>query len=422
MAAPAAEPVSDPAAGEAEGPLAGLRVLDLSGPMGNYAGKLFAELGADVVLVEPPEGSALRHQPPYAEDRPGVERSLAFLYSNTSKRSLRLDLEHPEGQQVLRDLAAGAALVLETDRPGAMAGRGLGHEELSRINPALVTTSITPFGQTGPYAQFEAGDLVCLAMGGLLYLGGYADGPPVQAGQQQAYVAGNLFGAVASLLAVTAAETSGQGQHVDVSVQESVVMGLENAVQFQDLEGRVRRRTGGQQWRAGAGVYRCADGYVYLLAGGIGGNRFWPNLVAWLDTEDVDRVDELRGEEWGEREFVEAESTKQLFEEIFRPFVTSRTKVDLYRDAQKWRVPLCPVNRPTDILESAQLRHRNYFVSVDGPGGRAAVMPGAPYVLSETPWRLKSRAPHLGEHTQELLEELGYPADRVARLREEGVI
>ncbi len=404
-----------------EGALAGLRVLDLSGPLGNYCGKLFAELGADVVLVEPPGGSALRHEPPFVGDEPGIERSLSFAYNNTSKRGVRLDLDRREGQEVLRDLAAGAALVIETERPGRMADRGLGHADLSRDNPALVTTSITPFGQTGPYAHFEADDLVCLAMGGLLYLGGYADGEPVQAGQQQAYAAGNLFGAVASLLAVTAAETTGRGQHVDVSVQESVVMGLENAAQFQDLEGRIRRRTGGQQWRAGAGVYPCTDGYVYLLAGGIGGNRFWPNLVAWLTEEGVARADELRGEQWGERDFVEAEETKALFSEIFLPFVRSRTKAELYRDAQKWRVPLCPVNAPTDILDSAQLRHRNYFVQAPWLGP-FAVMPGAPYALSETPWQLKGPAPRLGEHTEQVLGELGYPAERVARLREAGVI
>ncbi|TQN38015.1 benzylsuccinate CoA-transferase BbsE subunit [Blastococcus colisei] len=405
-----------------EGALSGLRVLDLSGPLGNYCGKLFAELGADVVLVEPPGGTALRHQPPFADDRPGLERSLPFLYTNTSKRSLRLDLDQPEGQQVLRDLAAGADLVIETDSPGRMDARGLGHEQLSKDNPRLVTTSITPFGQTGPYAQYEASDLVCLAMGGLLYLGGYVDGPPVQAGQEQAYVAGNLFGAVASMLAVTAAETSGQGQHVDVSVQESVVMGLENAAQFQDLEGRVRRRTGGRQWRAGAGVFPCADGYVYLLAGGIGGNRFWPNLVAWLDSEAAPRVEDLRGEQWGEREFVEAEENRDLFAEIFLPFAANRTKAELYRDAQKWRVPLCPVSKPSDILQSAQLRHRNYFVSVEGPDGAPAVMPGAPYALSDTPWRLKGRAPRLGEHSVEILHELGCSAERVAGLRQAGVI
>lgn len=404
------------------GALAGLRVLDLSGPLGNYCGKLFAELGADVVLVEPPGGTALRHEPPFAGDRPGPERSLPYLYNNTSKRSLRLDLDHPDGQQVLRELAAGADLVIETDSPGRMAARGLGHADLSQTTPALVTTSITPFGQTGPYAHHEASDLVCLAMGGLLYLGGYVDGPPVQAGQQQAYAAGNLFGAVASMLAVTAAEATGEGQHVDVSVQESVVMGLENAAQFQDLEGRVRRRTGGRQWRAGAGVFPCADGYVYLLAGGIGGNRFWPNLVAWLDSEAVPRVEELRGEQWGEREFVEAEANRDLFADVFVPFAANRTKAELYRDAQKWRVPLCPVSKPSDILESAQLRHRDYFVSVEGPDGRPAVMPGAPYALSETPWQLKSRAPRLGEHSVEILHELGCSAERVAALRKEGVI
>lgn len=404
------------------GALSGLRVLDLSGPLGNYCGKLFAELGADVVLVEPPEGTALRHEPPFADDRPGPERSLAFLYNNTSKRSLRLDLEHAEGRQVLRDLAVGADLLIETESPGRMASLGLGHADLSGANPALVTTSITPFGQTGPYAQHAASDLVCLALGGLLYLGGYVDGPPVQAGQQQAYAAGNLFGAVAAMLAVTAAETTGHGQHVDVSVQESVVMGLENAAQFQDLEGQVRRRTGGRQWRAGAGVFSCADGHVYLLAGGIGGNRFWPNLVSWLESEAVPRADVLRGDQWGEREFVEAEENRDLFASVFGPFAERRTKTELYRDAQKWRVPLCPVAEPSDILRSAQLRHRGYFVSVEGPDGRPAVMPGAPYSLSATPWRSAGRAPRLGEHSVEVLHELGYSAGRVAELRRTGVV
>ncbi|MGH3741326.1 MAG: CaiB/BaiF CoA transferase family protein, partial [Micromonosporaceae bacterium] len=403
---------SGPAAESPQQALEGLRVLDLSGPMGNYCGKLFAELGADVILVEPPDGTELRHEPPFAGDIAGPERSLPFYYHNTSKRSVCLDLDQPSDQGALRRLAATASLIIETDKPGAMAARGLGYEDLRQHNPALVMTSITPFGQTGPYAHYQASDLVCLALGGLLCLGGYADGPPVQAAQQQAYAAGNLYGAVASMLAITGAEASGQGQHVDVSVQECVVMALENAAQFQDLEGRTRRRTGGRQMRAGAGVFSCADGHVYMLAGGIGGNRFWANLVEWLTSEGVARADLLRGPEWADRTYLESEPAHQLFADIFLPFSAGRSKADLHHDAQRWRVPLCPVNSPADIIPSRQLRDRGYFVEAAGlrpdsaAGEAAALMPGAPYRLSETPWRLRSRAPRLGEHTDQVLREL----------------
>ncbi|MGH3660597.1 MAG: CaiB/BaiF CoA transferase family protein [Micromonosporaceae bacterium] len=393
--------------------LDGLRVLDLSGHMGNYCGKLFAELGADVILVEPPHGSPLRREPPFADDVEGPERSLPFLYNNTSKRSVCLDLEQASDRETLRRLAGVAGLIIETDKPGAMAARGLGYQELSAHNPGLVMTSITPFGQTGPYAHYQASDLVCLALGGLLSLGGYADGPPVQAAQQQAYAAGNLYGAVASMLALTSADATGQGQHVDVSVQECVVMAMENAAQFQDLEGRTRRRTGGQQMRAGSGVFSCADGHVYMLAGGIGGNRFWANLVKWLTSEGVAQADRLRGPVWADRGYLESEPAHQLFAEIFLPFSAGQSKADLYRDAQRWRVPLCPVNSPGDILQHRQLRDRGYFVETAGlPGtpGDAVLMPGAPYRLSETPWRLRSRAPRLGEHTDEVLRELDQAA------------
>jgi benzylsuccinate CoA-transferase BbsE subunit len=401
--------------------LAELRVLDLSGPMGNYCGKMFAELGADVVLVEPPDGTPLRHEPPFADDEPGPERSLAFFANNTSKRSVRLDLEQEPGQAAFRDLAERAHLVIETAPPGWLSDRGIGYDDLRLRNPALVLTSITPFGQTGPYAGFEADDLVCLALGGMLSLGGYADGPPVRTAQNQAYAAGNLFGAVASMLGVIEAEGTGEGQHVDVSVQEAVVMGMENAVQFYDLEGRIRRRTGGQQRQAGAGLFPCADGFVYMLAGGIGGNRFWPNLVEWLRAEGVENVDAISGPEWGRREFVDLQSSKDLFASVFHPFCADRSKADLYHAAQRWRVPLCPVNSPADIVASAQLRARDYFVSIPGLGRDQVLVPGAPYVLSETPWSTCS-APGLGEHTDEVLAEIGYAPDLIRELREKGVV
>lgn len=410
--------MTEPAA--APGALAGIRVLDLSGQMGNYCGKLFAELGADVVLVEPSGGSPLREMPPFAGDQPDIERSLTFYANNTSKRGIQLDLDTPAGQEILRDLASDAVLVIETGPPGRMTTRGLDYQALSARNPALVVTSITPFGQTGPYASYPADDLTCMALGGLLQLAGYADGPPVRPAEDQAYAAGNLFGAVASMLAVTGAEATGQGQHVDVSIQECVTMALENAVQFYDLEHFVRRRSGGAQRNAGYGVFPCADGYVYLIGAGIGGNRFWRNLVDWLTAEGVDGAHRLRGDDWHNRGFVESDAAKALFAEVFEPFSRTRTKAALYREAQRWRVPLCPVNSPAEVVRSRQLAHRGFFVEACG-FGRTFAMPGAPYVLSATPWRASGPAPRLGQHTDEVLIAAGY-ADRLPALRAEGVI
>jgi benzylsuccinate CoA-transferase BbsE subunit len=402
--------------------LAGIRVIDRSGPEGNYCGKLFAELGADVILVEPPGGTALRGEPPFVAGCDGdPEASLRFLAYNTSKRSVALNLGQAAGQEILRDLAGTADLLIETDPPGWAAARGIGYQDLARRNRRLVVTSITPFGQDGPYSGQVADDLTCLAFGGLLSLGGYADGPPVQAAGQQAYAAASVFAAVASMLALLQAEGWEQGQHIDVSVQECVVMGLETAIQAYDLEGQVRGRTGGITRRAGQGIFPCRDGHVFLLATGLG-EQFWVGLLNWLDDEGVPGIEVLRGDAWTQPSYLETAEAKDSFLAVFGAFCRPRAKAELYRQAQKWRVPLCPVNTPGDVVSSAQLAARQFFVQHPLPHGRTALMPGAPYRLSQTPWQMTRPAPRLGQHTGEVLRELGYTGERIAGLRRMGAI
>ena len=403
------------------GALEGLTVLDMSGSLGNYCGKLFAELGADVVLIEPITGNDLRREPPFVVDMPAPERSLSFFYNNTGKRGISLDLTQESGRDVLKQLVIKADLLIEDLRPGSMASLGLSPQDLLAINPQLVVTSITPFGQTGPYAQYEHSDIVCLALGGMLWMGGYADGPPVRVAGNQAYMAGNLFGAVASMSALTYAELQGEGQHVDVSVQECVVMGLENAVQFYDLEGHIRRRFGGRQRQAGYGVFPCKDGHIFLIAGGIGGNRFWPNLVEWMQDEEVPEADALDGLRWNDRDFIESDEGKDLFWRIFTSFSKTKTKAYLYDQSQQQRVPLCPVSSPRDVFASKQLISRRFFHEVEA-FGRTFEMPGAPYQLSDTPWQYYSNAPGLGEHTDEVLSQHGYSGEQIVTLRSEGIV
>lgn len=387
--------------------LAGVRVLDLSGALGNYAGKLFAELGADVVLVEPPQGTALRHQGPFLNDVPGVETSLAFAYHNTSKRSVTLDLETRVGQQSLRELVASADVLIDTSRPGTMERWGLGYELLTTIRPSLVMLSITPFGQDGPYAHYEAEDIVGLALGGLLSLGGYPDTAPMRVHGDQALMCANMYGAVSAMVALTQAELTGEGEHIDVSMQECVVLAMENAVQFYDLEKTVRKRWAGDQRFAGTGVYACSDGHVFLMAGGIGANRFWERTLKWFVEEGMVGVEEFRQPHWQDVKFLESAEAKKTFNSLFLPWAASRSKAQLYHAGQARQIPIAPVNTPADILENPQLRSRGHFVDVpQAMEGRALRMPGAPYKLSETPWRIQRPAPRLGQHNQEVWAEL----------------
>lgn len=403
--------------------LAGIRVLDLTGSSTQYCGKLFADLGARVSLVEPPGGSQARRVGPFLDDTPHLEGSLSFAYHNAGKKSVALDLGRPAGQDIFRQMVAQADLVIESHKPGTMERWGLGHDSLRQINPRLVVTSITPFGQTGPYADYESEDIVALALGGLLYLGGYPDEAPMAAWGEQAHLAAAQFGAVASMMGLLQAEASGRGQHVDVSTQEAVVLALENAVQFFDLEGTVRKRHAGMQRQAGMGVFPCSDGEVYFMAGGVASNKFWKGSVQWLIDEGAPGAEQLNDARWLDAKFLATAEAKQIFASVFEPFSRTRTKAQLYADGQARRLPICPISTPADLLDSRQLAWRGYFVPMSHTwSGRTLTVPGAPYHLSASPWRQPGASPRLGEHTVEVLSGLGIGTQALQAHLKEGVI
>ncbi|WP_426440367.1 CaiB/BaiF CoA transferase family protein [Bradyrhizobium genosp. P] len=399
--------------------LAGIRVVDMSGWSGQYCGKQFADLGAEVIIVEPIEGSSVRRDGPFVDGKAGLERSIPFAYYNAGKRSIAIDLDNAEGQSIFRRLIRNADLLIESEKPGVMASRGLDFASLSKEAPKLVMTSITPFGQTGPYANYESEDIVTLALGGLLYLGGYADMPTAVHGNQ-AYLSAAQFASVASmmgLLAVEAAPGAANGKQIDVSVQECVVMGLETAIQFYDLEKSVRTRGTGQLSMAGVGVFGCVDGEIYLMAGGIASTRFWENTANWLIEEDVAEAAQLLDKKWNSHDYLATPEAKRIFNSLFQPFAAKRTKLELYEAGQAKRIPICPVCTPKDILESRQLAYRNFFVSQrHEQTGRLMSVPGAPYRLTATPWMAAGPSPRLGEHTADILSELGYDAAARAAL------
>jgi benzylsuccinate CoA-transferase BbsE subunit len=397
--------------------LSGIRVLELAGPAGQYCGKMFADLGADVILIEPPGGAQTRREGPFLRDRIHRETSLPFTYFNTGKRSVVLNLSAPEGRMIFRKLAEHSSLIIDTEKPGMMASLGLDFGSLSAESPGLIMTSITPFGQTGPYAQWECDDIVALALGGLLSLGGYPETEPMAPYGDQAYLAAGQFAAVASLIALLGNEQAGNNaypRHIDVSIQECVALALENAVQFYDLENAIRKREAGRQKLAGMGIFPCADGHVYLMAGGIASSNFWANTVQWLEDEQIAGADQLRGVCWNDQDFLATEAAKGQFQKLFGPFALSRTKSYLYEAGQSRRIPICPVNSPKDLVHNRQLRHRNYFTAITHSSGEILTGPGAPYRLTATPWRLAGASPTLGQHTAEILGELGFDRESQA--------
>ncbi len=381
------------------GALSGYRVLDLCAASGVLCTKILADLGADVIKVEPPAGNATRYRGPFYQDQTDPEKSLFFWYFHTNQRSVTLDLETPADQALLHRLLATADALVETFPPGYLDSLGLSFRHLHARHPRLVMTSITGFGSTGPYSHYKAPDMVGLAMGGLAYLCGEPDGPPAPPGGLQGYHLAALNGAVGTLIALWHREATGQGQHVDVSMQAAVANTLETTHQTYDFNREIRTRWGHRREGA-AYILPCQDGYVALLCAGQFG---WRRLIAWLTAEGA----------------VGALADERLADDVYRfehdaevhaalqAFFATKAKVQAYTEAQHYRVPLAPVQTARDLVESPQLQARQFFVDIAHPElGTTLRYPGAPYALSATPWQLSRRPPRLGEHNAEILASL----------------
>ncbi|ETX02158.1 MAG: hypothetical protein ETSY1_04580 [Candidatus Entotheonella factor] len=396
--------------------LSGYRVLDLCDEKGLLCTKLMADLGAEVIVVEPPEGSAARFRSPFYHDQPDRETSLYYWYFHTNKRSITFNLELPDGQALFKSLVQTADVVVETFAPGELDRLGLDYEHLHALKPDLIMTSITNFGRQGPYRHYQASDLIGLSMGGLTYLCGEPDGPPVPPGGEQGYQLTALNGAMSTLIALWHREMTGQGQHIDVSMQAAVVNTLETSHQTFDFNREIRTRTGRQR-QAAAFILPCLDGFIAVLSTSRMG---WPRLVEWLR-------DEGEGEAIADPQFTDdfyRFEHEDIVHQTLRDFFATRSKQAIYDEAQRRRLPLAPVNTARDLAESPQLQARDFFVEVEHPGlGAIVPYPGAPYGLSETPWRLRRRPPSLGEDNDAIyVRELGLSRDAVSALRAGGIL
>ncbi|MBV9580423.1 MAG: CoA transferase, partial [Chloroflexi bacterium] len=386
------------------------RVLDLTNEVGELTGRILADLGADVIKVEPPGGDPSRWRPPFRGDRPDPEASLAWWASNVNKRGITLDLESAEGQAAFRQLVGTADFVLESFCPGYLEGLGLGYTELSKINPRLILTSITPFGQTGPYRHYPATDLTLQALGGFLYVNGDADRPPVRISADLAYRHGGGQGAAGSLIAHFARQRSGRGQHVDVSIQDYIPwtpLNVTFAAQVQHANTMrqavgFRAHTEGVKFRF---TWLCKDGRIAfrpLVTGG--GKAQYAALVRWMsDAGFGDPI--LTAKDWaGEdnRAITQAEYN-QVAAAIER-FLLTRTLDELYQKAVELRLRLAPAATAADIVASRQIQARGALVSIEHADlGATFEYPGPFARFSETPIVTFRHPPRLGEDTAEVL-------------------
>ncbi|MBI2873287.1 MAG: CoA transferase [Chloroflexi bacterium] len=393
------------------GLLDGIAVLDLSqGVAGPYCTRLMAGLGADVVKVEPPgTGDVTRRLGPFYQDDPHPEKSVPFLYLNTGKRSVTLDLETASGRHILRRLASTTHLIVESFPPGTLDGWGLGYADLERENPALVLCSVTPFGQTGPYSRFQATEMVAQAASGLMYITGDPEREPVKTG---GHLAGHAAGQTAFLGAVVAlyhALMTGQGQHVDISEVEASTDLLDRWM-MGPFQGQVMRRLG-KRHQVGYPheLFPCQDGHAYIC----NQPSSWSVMTALLGRPDLDtpRYQEPKGRM----------ADRAALDPVILEWTRQRTKKEVFQKGQAHRMAFGYAATVEDLVNSEQLQERQFFVEVDHPCVGAHQYPGPPFRSSAAPWR-HGRAPLLSEHTAEVLLPLGYSRQDLVLLRAQGVI
>ena len=395
--------------------LAALRVLEVGQMVAApYFGKLLASLGAEVIKVEPPKvGDRSRRRGPFPGDDPHPERSGTFLYLNTGKRGVTLDVDDPHGRVMLRQLASGADVIVHDSQPAIASARGLDREVLAEVNPSLIVAAITPFGSSGPNSDYAAHDVNVFHAGGEgnllpngLALDTFPDRAPIAAGGMMASYQGGLTAALGVMAAVVAQWADGTGQAVDNSMQEAQLAIGYLPIQRLEAEGFVETRFS-RFFRMG-GVLPASDGYVELLTLE---PRQWEGLARLLGNP-----------EWASPEMFRDPATHgAAINENLRRWSSEHTREWLYREGQAHGVPIAPYLTPAEVFASAQQRERGFFAEIPHPSAGSYDYAGLPFRMGETLTSLR-RAPLLGEHNSEVYQSLGYSPEQLSCLARAEVI
>ncbi|UCD85919.1 MAG: CoA transferase [Deltaproteobacteria bacterium] len=394
--------------------LSDLRVLEYSDLVsGPYCAKLLADLGADVIKIEAPRiGDSARRRGPFLNDRPGPERSGLFFYLNTNKRGITLNLESKAGQGIFKELIKETDILIEDRLQRAMLSLGLDYDSLREINPELIQTSITPFGQTGPYRDYKAYHLNTYHSGLGYVTPGNApslDKEPLKTGGFVGEYASGLSAAVATLAALHWKGKTGAGQFIDVSKQEALInLQRVRAVAYPN-SGKVFRRLAVVSGTGG--LIECKDGYVMATL---------PEAHQWQGFAKLLNRPDLADEKYNDTEY-RNEHWKEKIAPAISKFASQKTKEELYHKGQELGCPIVPVNSPADVVNSRQLKDRGFLVEADMHGEGKIRYPAAPYKLSVTPWR-EGTAPILGQHNEDVYRGLGYSKKDILKMSEDGVI
>ena len=395
------------------------RVLDLSGPEAVYCGKLLADYGADVVRVEPPEGHASRSQAPFVGDVDGPERSLYFLFYNTNKRSITLDLQSERGRELFRQLVAQSDVVLESFPVGYMDSVGLGYEELRGVNPGIVMASVTPFGQSGPWRNYKSSDLIALAASGFMQITGEPDGPPMRQGNEQSHFPGAQFAAASILAALYFRDFgAGEGQYIDVSLQEALITYYTDAhpaLAWMQMGENVTRVGATSTLVIPLGAYPSADGWI---SAGIITPREWDALAQWI--YEVTGNEEVRNEAYRGGNQDRA-PYNDIITALVIDFTTRYTSEYLFHEGQRRNLVFIPVNTVSDLLADPQLEASNFWFGLDHPETGTIQYPLGVFDSEEvSPATIQ--APRLGQDNDVIYGELGLSQAELSMLKSEGVI
>jgi crotonobetainyl-CoA:carnitine CoA-transferase CaiB-like acyl-CoA transferase len=391
--------------------LSSYRALDLTDNKGWFCGRILADLGVDVIKIEPPQGDPGRKIGPFYHNQNDPEKNLTWFTNNLGKRGITLDLNLPEGRVIFGKLVNTADFVLESFSPGYLASLELDFNYLKKINPKVILVSISPFGQDGPYKNYIASDINVMAMGGFMFVNGNSDRAPLRISFPLAYPMACAQAVIGALIALHYRQNSGLGQQVDVSAQECVTNTLTNVIPTWELNHILTHRVGSKFFRGGIGqevhqrvIWECKDGSIAFMAmGGQSGARSNTALVQWIN-EDEMANDFLLGIDWNKFSTVTLDKYFiNNIETAFEAFFKNHTRQELYQGAQKRGIFLQIVAAPKDILENQQLQERNFWIDINHSElGVAIQYPGAFAKGLETSLEPTSRAPLVGEHNMDI--------------------
>ena len=404
------------------------RVLDLTDENGLLASRILADLGADTIAIEAPGGNHARRIGPFYHDIPHPEKSLLWYALNSNKRGITLDITSADGRDIFKKLVKTADFLFESYPPGYLKELGLDYEVLSKMNPGLVMTSITPFGQTGPWRDFKSSDLVEMSLGGLVFLSGEPGKQPLRIPVPQIYFHAGAWAAAGAMIALTGRTISGEGQYVDVSMLEAAAWSNYSAAEWWSYSNLLLKREG--TWRQqGLSrmrlIFDCKDGYVLMfLLGGTMATIGEYKMVEWMEAEGK-CPDWLRGFDWAKLDVANVE--QQFFDDLadaVAPFLLDKTKKQLFDWAMENELFLAPVNDTGDLLDNPQLKSREFWADIEHNELNETITYPGPFVkMSETPVIVRHRAPLIGEHNIDIYRgELGISTNELITLKQAGII